>query len=234
LGKEKRREKKRGAVPMNLSVLTTVREELKKSGWAEGSRACLWAACLVAFWGAVRLSEILPKGERIFDRFSDLLWENVEWKGENGMRLEIRGGKVPGPPGNCIRLFAVRKQEFCPIVALKALEEYQKTHKIWKRSMPVFRRASGKNLTKSIFLKAVNALLEKKGKGQGTVGGKSFRCGIPSSLENFLAKFCENHLKSLGRWRSRAYQRYMKNDEPEFKWVFQKIADRLLTSLLDC
>jgi hypothetical protein len=177
LGKEKRRKKKRGAIPINLGILHIVRKELKKSGWAEGSRICLWAACLVAFWGAVRLSEILPKGERLFDRFSDLLWENVEWKGEKGMKLEIRGGKVPGPPGNCIRLFAVRKQEFCPIVALKALEEYQKTHKIWKRSMPVFRRASGKNLAKFIFLKAVNALLEKKGKGLGTVGGKVFGAG---------------------------------------------------------
>jgi hypothetical protein len=74
----------------------------------------------------------------------------------------------------------------------------------------------------------------KERKGPGDRRGKSFRCGIPSSLENFPENFCENHLKSLGRWRSHAYQRYMRNHEPEFKWVFQKIADRLLTSSFDC
>jgi hypothetical protein len=47
-------------------------------------------------------------------------------------------------------------------------------------------------------------------------------------LENFPQEFHENHIKSLGRWKSQAYQRYMRNDSPEFKWVFGKIANLLI------
>jgi hypothetical protein len=46
-------------------------------------------------------------------------------------------------------------------------------------------------------------------------------------LESFPQEFRENHIKSLDRWKSRAYQRYMRNDSPEFKWLFGKVADML-------
>jgi hypothetical protein len=119
---------------------------------------------------------------------------------------------------------------FCPVAALSSLEDWQRDRKLWDSNLPVFRRSSGRNLTKYVFLKAINVSLRAQlGKGVA-LSGKSFRSGIPSCLENFPESFQENHLKSLGRWKGQAYQKYMRNDEPEFKWVFQEISNRLLTN----
>jgi hypothetical protein len=101
-------------------------------------------------------------------------------------------------------------------------------------NLPVFRRNSGRNLTKSVFLKAVNVSLSAQLVKEVILSGKSFRLGIPSCLENFPESFKENHLKSLGRWKGQAYQRNMRNDDPEFKWIFQKMSNRLLKNFSAC
>ncbi len=220
--------------PVDISVLHAIKKGFRKMGWAKGSEVCVWTACLVAFWGAFRLGEILPKGENHFDRCSNLLWKDVCRSGDDRVVLSIRGAKVPGSPGNRVRLFTVKEKLFCPVAALRSLEDLQKGRNLWDLDLPVFRRSSGKNLTKSVFLKAVNASLSTQLKQEVILSGKSFRSGIPSCLENFPKSFKENHLKSLGRWKGQAYLRYMRNDDPEFKWVFQKMSNRLLKKFLAC
>jgi hypothetical protein len=172
LGKEKRGKKKRGAIPVNLEILDVVRKKLKKSGWAEGSRLCLWAACLIAFWGAVRLSEILPKGDRLFDKFSDLLWKNVKWDSEKGMKLEIRGGKVPGPPGNCVRLFAVKKTEILSRCCPKDFGRVPKNSQTLEKINASIPEGLGKKPDKIRFPKG--GICSFKRKGPGDRRGKKF------------------------------------------------------------
>jgi hypothetical protein len=213
---------------VDLKVLDEIRKGIIRAGWARGSRKCVWAACLLAFWGSFRLGEIFANKVDSFDKFSDLLWNDIKIKKGGEMILKIRGGKTPGPPGNRARLYRIQENRFCLITAIEKLKAYQKTHNLWEPNLPVFRRASGQNLTKTIFLKSVNYALTSGGRKNPFLTGKSFRSGIPSVLESFPQKFRENHIKSLGRWKSRAYQRYMRNDSPEFKWVFGKIADLLI------
>ncbi len=213
--------------PVDLEILNDIRRGIREMGWAKGSETAVWTACLVAFWGAFRLAEILPKKENTFDRFSDLLWQDVTYSSKDELLLRIKSAKVPGSPGNRVRLYAVKENQFCPVAALKSLENAQKHGKQWDQNLPVFRRSSGRNLTKHVFLKAINATLALKPNNQVVLSGKSFRSGIPSCLESFPKHFRENHLKSLGRWKGQAYQRYMKNDDPEFRWVFRKMSERL-------
>ncbi len=215
-------------IPVDLEILSDIKEGIREMGWAKGSKSSVWAACLVAFWGAFRLAEILPKRENTFDRLSDLLWQDVTCSSKDKLVFRIKSAKVPGSPGNRVRLYAVKEKRFCPVAALKILENIQKNGNLWDKSLPIFRRSSGRNLTKPVFLKAVNAVLSLKPNNGVVLSGKSFRSWIPSCLENFPKHFQENHLKSLGRWKGQAYQRYMKNDDPEFRWVFRKMSERLL------
>jgi hypothetical protein len=224
----KRNKKPRKTEPVNLEILDKIQKGIKRTGWAHGSRKCVWAACLVAFWGSFRLGEIFANKMDCFDKYSDLLWNDIKVKKGGEMILKIRGSKTPGPPGNRARLYRIQENRFCPITALEKLKAYQKIHNLWKPNLPVFRRASGQNLTKTIFLKSVNYALASGGRKSFFLTGKSFRSGIPSVLENFPQEFHENHIKSLGRWKSQAYQRYMRNDSLEFKWVFGNIANLLI------
>ncbi len=221
-------EKKSTTTPVDLKILDNINRGIKKMGWAKGSEISVWTACVVAFWGAFRLAEILPKRENTFDRLSDLLWQDVESFSSEKVVLRIKSAKVPGSPGNRVRLYAVGDKRFCPVIALRSLETLQKNMQIWKKELPIFRRHSGRNLTKPVFLKAVNTILSLEQNNSIVLSGKSFRSGIPSCLENFPKHFQENHVKSLGRWKGQAYQKYMRNDDPEFQWVFLKMSERLL------
>ncbi len=60
------------------------------------------------------------------------------------------------------------------------------------------------------------------------LSGKSFRSGIPSELDLFPDDFKERHLKALGRWKSSAYQLYIRKEMPEKKRTLRIIAKTLL------
>jgi hypothetical protein len=61
----------------------------------------VWTCCLVAFWGAFRLGELLEKSEKIFDKFSDLLWGDIKF----------------GKSDEAV-LFSIPDPGYCPVVAL--------------------------------------------------------------------------------------------------------------------
>jgi hypothetical protein len=184
----------------------------------------IWTCSLVAFWGAFRLGELLGKSETKFDKFSDLLWENVVLEGDKAT-IHIKSPKTGGPNGLLATLYEIPNESFCPVRALKRLNASQKNFGLGEPHLPVFRKTGGRILTKKGFLNEINNILADRSE---KLSGKSFRTGLPSALENFPNIFKESHLKALGRWRSRSYQLYMKNDTPEFRWVFQLVANTLL------
>jgi hypothetical protein len=189
MGKKKTRS---DAVPVTPDTLKLIKKGLSRTKERLTGQT-IWTCCLVAFWGAFRLGELLGKSELKFDKFSDLLWEPDEG--------------------------------LCPVRALRRLKASQGNLGLGESHLPVFRKSSGKFLTKGGFLDEINRIL-----GRHSIGltGKSFRTGLPSALENFPQIFQESHLKALGRWKGRSYQLYMKNDTPEFRWVFQLVANTLL------
>jgi hypothetical protein len=94
--------------------------------------------------------------------------------------------------------------------------------------LPVFRLSSGGGLSRGTFLKIVKKSLFLSGYSHVGFSGKSFRSGIPSELETFPENFKERHLKALGRWKSTAYQRYIRKDLPEKKKTHKIIANILI------
>jgi hypothetical protein len=117
------REAKNPVIPVNLLMLDKIRIGLKSSGRATGSVLSVWTACLVAFWGLFHLGELLPKKETSFDKFSNLLWEDVVFIQSNKrVLLNVRSSKRPGPPGNKAELFAVRKNTFLSDLSPKHLK----------------------------------------------------------------------------------------------------------------
>jgi hypothetical protein len=209
--------------PLSIENLKRIRKNLEKHRNKLTGQS-VWACCLTAFWGAFRLGELLGRNGYQFDVFSDLLWEDVSW-GKDWAKIHIKSAKVKGPPGNSALLFTVPDRKLCPVTALARLKKSQENFSMGKPGEPIFRESSGKFLTKRVFLDIVN---EAKGKGTPKITGKSFRSALPSALENFPNLFRESHLKALGRWRGRSYQLYMRNDQPEFRHVFQAVSSALL------
>jgi hypothetical protein len=68
---------------MTLGILSKVKQRLEKAEWPELTKLCFWSACMLAFWGAFRLGEILKEKEVFFDKFSNLLGEDVQYTRKN-------------------------------------------------------------------------------------------------------------------------------------------------------
>ncbi len=214
-------------VPLTIDHLHTIREHLGTVSERLTAQS-VWTCCLVAFWGAFRLGELLGRAEAKFDKFSDLLWEDVDLEFKK-VTICLKAPKTRGPPGNRAILYRVSKRELCPVAALSRLLLSQKNLGVWRSNLPVFRATGGKVLTKPVFLDWVNRSI---GKGKSHISGKSFRSAIPSAMENFPTCFKESHAKALGRWKGNSYQLYMRNDSPEFQWVFGLVEKTLLSGVL--
>jgi hypothetical protein len=209
--------------PLTVEDLRSIRKGLENFDWKLTGQS-VWTCCVVAFWGAFRLGELLGSNAIKFDKFSSLLWEDVQL-GSDSAKIRVKSAKVKGPPGNSVLLFPVPDKNLCPVTALCRLEKSERNLGMGSKESPVFRETNGNLLTKKVFLQIVNST---QGGTNSTISGKSFQTGLPSAMESFPEIFRDSHVKALGRWRGRSYQTYMKNDTPEFRWVFGRVASALL------
>jgi hypothetical protein len=133
---------------------------MKHSKLAKGTRLAVWAACVLAFWGSFRLTEILPSKLLAFDKFSDLLWDDIHWKKESVL-VNIKQPKVPNGWSDTVEIFQVPATYFCPRRALKKLKHYWDKKEENFEHRPVFRISSGEILTKGKFLKLIQKELQQ-------------------------------------------------------------------------
>jgi hypothetical protein len=62
--------------PLTVKDLKRIRKGLENFGWKLTGQS-VWTCCVVAFWGAFRLGELLGSDATRFNKFSSLLWEDV-------------------------------------------------------------------------------------------------------------------------------------------------------------
>ena len=192
----------------------------EKKNWQQSTKRVFWAVATVAFFSSCRIGELLAKKENTFDPSSDLLGGDVRYWGPDTLEFLVKIPKVAVAGGDKIFLFRFPEKKFCPI---RALENLPKTEK----NLPVFRFGSGKNLTPRILNKVLagfGAVLKKN------FTGKSFRAGIASTLEANPELAADSHIKAWGRWKSKAFTRYMKAEPAQKKWIFDKIVKAVLMS----
>ncbi len=232
MGNRGKRVQKKKVMPVSLEILTQIKKGLRKMKLKKLSKLSVWTLCLVAFWGAFRLGEILAKDKTKFDKFSDLLWKDVSFDNKlQKVTIRIKSAKIPGAPGNLAELFKIKNPSLCPVIPLRRLIKHIKKSGYWGSELPIFRRASGKNLTKSSFLKTANLALQNLSSTKITLGSKSFRSGMLSALETLLQEFQEKHLKLLGRWKGDSYKFYMWNGPVPFSQTFKTVSEHLLKDL---
>ena len=219
--------RRRKSDPLTFEILREAKIRLKRKSWSRLSKTVLWAVCVVGYFGAFRAGELLTKNDRIFDRFSDLLWSDVKFDQASSVTLTVKIPKTGGGNPDLIQLFHIPKRSFCPVCCLKKLRRSQKDHGVFDELAPVFRFGSGKSVTVSSFGAFLARLLRHSRFANLRITDKSIRSGLPTDLEQDPDIFPDAYIKNWGRWKSRAYQGYMKNDTAQRQWIFAKISDSL-------
>jgi hypothetical protein len=155
--------------PVTVERLRKIRKNLEQFNCKLTGQS-VWTCCVVAFWEAFRLGELLGSDTTKFDKFSNLLWEDVILSSDTA-KIQLKSAKVKGPPGDLVLLFSIPDENLCPVTALSRLEKSQQNLGMWSKKSPVFRETNGNLLTKRVFLQIVNS---SQGKESFAFSGKSF------------------------------------------------------------
>jgi hypothetical protein len=146
--------------------MSCIRNGLRKSNLRNCTKKSVWTLNVVAFWGLLRLGEVLPGKAKSFDKTSVLLWKDIEFSKEK-VTLHLRQPKPRTEQSKTVVLYKLSANRFCPVKQLKQLRKTQMKKGIWGKNMPVFLCSSGGSLTKTTFLKNTNCALKKRGPKSG-------------------------------------------------------------------
>ena len=222
--------KKNHRAAMSLPILKILGHEIANSTWPVSVKQVIWTTCCIAFFGSLRLGEILSPAVRNFDPFTTLLWKNVTTN-KDTVLIHIRSPKSRNPAGDFVDIFEFRNHNCCPVKAMLALQKVSIFSK--DPESPVFRFDNGSLLTKAKFNDVIQLLLKPHiDKNCTNFTGHSFRAGIPTALAKLPSLAKSSEIMGWGRWSSQAYKLYTRLHHDRKKAIFAKISTALNTPLV--
>lgn len=187
--------------------------------------AMLWAAVCLCFFGFFRSGQITQLTEGGYDQGTHLSPEDVSVDSlTNPQMLKIRLKCSKTDPFRVgIDVFVGRTDgPLCPVAAMLGYLSY-------RRSSPglLFKFKDGRPLTRSSFVKAVRSALDAAGIDSSRYSGHSFRSGAATTAAK--QGIGDATIMMLGRWRSSAYQRYVKTPRRQLAAFSQVLAGEQLS-----
>jgi hypothetical protein len=167
----------------------------------------IWAAMTLAFFGFLRLGELTCNSKFNPDihltRDSIIFHPNIQAKIPQFMTVRIKESKTdPFRLGHTITVGATYSA-VCPVQALQKYILLRPT-----TPGPLFIKASGKPLTKQNLTSETRKLLNLAGLNASNYAGHSYRIGAATTAAE--AKLPSWLIKTLGRWSSDCYERYIR------------------------
>ena len=184
----------------------------------------LWAAMTLAFFGFLRLGELTCNSK--FNPDIHLTADNVSFSFNQSMHkpismtILIKESKTDlFRVGQTITIGA-SSSTLCPVLAMK---QYLSRRKLL--SGPLFIHDSGKPLTEQTITNETRSLLTKLGFNAALYAGHSYRIGAATTAAS--AKLPSWLIKTLGRWSSDCYERYIKIPPATLSGVSITLTDML-------
>ena len=167
----------------------------------------LWAAACLAFFGFLRVEEFTSPSCNSFDKDVHLSWADVSVDDSKDPRMlfvRLKQSKTDQLRlGVTIVLGKSEKPPLCPLTAMLSYLVVR-----GKVEGPLFMWKDGRFLTRADFVAAVKKAGEAAGLDAAEFNGHSFRIGAATTAASKGMEDCM--IKTLGRWESDAYQRYIK------------------------
>ena len=187
--------------PITKSILDTIHTTLATASPAADA-AMFWAACCVAFFGFLRVSEftaglsIAPARQLCL---ADV--EILAGSPPSAIRLRIKASKTDPLAVGCFVYIGRSSRTVCPVQAVLAYLTHRGSD-----PGPFFRWHDGSPLTPVQVNFYLRDILTRAGY-QGNYSSHSFR--IVAGTATAAAGLPEHLIQTLGRWSSSAYLRYI-------------------------
>ncbi len=191
--------------PITIELLDKLR-----GSWLAGTptwdERMLWAAASVCFFGFFRSGEITVPGDQSFDESCHLTAADVtidSHRNPSMLRIRLKASKTDPFRVGVDVFVGWTGSPICPVTAMLEYVLIRGT-----RAGPLFLFKDGKLLTRSRFVERVRVALDKAGVDSRPFSGHSFRSGAATTAAK--RGLGDSTIKLLGRWKSNAYQLYIK------------------------
>ena len=180
----------------------------------------LWAAASLCFFGFLRSGEITAQSEAEYDEGANLSFSDVATDSISNpqvLRIRIKASKT-GPFREGVDVFVSKSgNALCPVTAVLAY--------MVRRGAgpgPFFRFANGCPLSRERLVREVKKALSRAGVDCARYSGHSFRSGAATTAAR--RGLNDATIKMLGRWKSSAYQLYIKTPRDELAAFSRQLA----------
>lgn len=200
-------EKKRDRCPITVQVMESLYSELNPDFTNNIDSVMLWAAFTLAFFGFLRCSEFTcnsPFQPSYHLSRKDIVFHPNVSSPEHFDVLIKRSKTDPFRTG-CLLTIGKTTNTLCPV---RAMRNYLLQCPASNLDQPLFQFGSGSPLTRTSLTEKLRALLRQQGFDQRLYATHSFRIGAATTAGSIgLPTWL---IKTLGRWSSDCYQRYIR------------------------
>ncbi len=168
----------------------------------------LWAAICLAFFGFLRISEFTCT--QPLDSQKNLSFSDIQLLPTPNnpalLKINLKSSKTDPFRKGVTLTIGKTDNEVCAVQAVQRyllISPYQEG--------PFFRYKTGSPLSRTSFTQDIRALLSKSGLSSSEFAGHSFRIGAATSAA--AAQMPSWLIKTLGRWTSDCYERYVRTPD---------------------
>ena len=211
-------------LPITIQIMRSLKAVLARDP-KDYQNIMMWAACCVAFFGCLRCSEFTAPNRTSYDPTIHLSYSDVVVDSKispSMVFLYIKQSKTDTTREGAQIVLGLTGKEVCPV---KALLPYMVVR--GAQPGPLFITADNRYLTQPLFRSALHSLLKQIGLCAEWFNTHSFRIGAATTGE--AVGFSETQIKTLGRWRSNAYQRYIRPSPSQLAMLSKKLASEEAT-----
>ena len=166
----------------------------------------LWAASYLCLFGFLRSGEIATPSPKEFDPAYHLGFKDVcvdDRRSPTFIQVQIKASKTD-PFRQGVTIFIGRTENgLCPITAVLSYMVARGSE-----PGPLFKWVNGRFLMREAFVAAIRIALTKIGLASKDYAGHSFRIGATTTAAHQGIQ--DSLIKTLGRWESAAYTRYIR------------------------
>ena len=208
----------RTRLPITVHIMTQIYSVLKKSP-TDYQSIMLWAACCTAFFGFLRVGEMTVPSQKAYDNSVHLSLDDVALDSRSNptiIWLTIKQSKTDPFRMGVNLCLGITASVVCPV---KAVLPYLAIR--GSAPGPLFAFEDGTPLTRTQFKTLLSATLKLAGLDDSQYNTHSFRIGAATSAK--MAGITDLHIQQLGRWKSSAYQGYIKTPTSVLKQLSQQL-----------
>lgn len=209
----------RRRLPITPGILGRLKQVWQRDPAKRDARM-LWAASCLCFFGFLRSGEVVCPSERAFDPAIHLGVGDVKVDSHTApthIEVRIKASKTdPFRLGVSLHI-GKTGEALCPVGAVLSYIAARGC-----QPGPLFIWKDGRFLTRDGFVTSLRAVLKEAGYAATDYAGHSFRIGAATTAARCGIQ--DSLIKTLGRWESTAYTRYIRT-APE---VLRKVAKTLV------